>query len=220
MTRCRRIPASFRLATLSWLSLAALALALQSATAGETLAKIRQSGKVTVGTEAAFPPFEFIREGKIVGYDKDILDSVVAGLGVQLEQIDVPWQGLFPGLLAGKFDFIASAMTMYDEPTRKFAFTMPVAEATVSLLRRKGDERIKSRDDLDGRTVATQLGTGAEKLLRELDAKLKAGGKQGFEIKSFTSAPEAFLALANNQADAAASLLPTMLTLMQRRPGI
>ena len=101
MTRCRRIPASFRLATLSWLSLAALALALQSATAGETLAKIRQSGKVTVGTEAAFPPFEFIREGKIVGYDKDILDSVVAGLGVQLEQIDVPWQGLFPGLLAG-----------------------------------------------------------------------------------------------------------------------
>jgi polar amino acid transport system substrate-binding protein len=220
MTLFRRIPASLQLVTLSLLSLAALGLASRSATAGETLAKIKQSGKVTVGTEAAFPPFEFIREGKIVGYDKDILDSAVAGLGVQLEQIDVPWQGLFPGLLAGKFDFIASAMTMYDEPTRKFAFTMPVAEATVSLLRRKGDERIKSREDLDGKTVATQLGTGAEKLLRELDAKLKAGGKQGFEIKSFTSAPEAFLALANNQADAAASLLPTMLTLMQRRPGI
>ena len=129
MMICRRIPASFQLVTLCLLSLAALGL--QSASAGETLAKIKQSGKVTVGTEAAFPPFEFIREGKIVGYDKDILDSVVAGLGVQLEQIDVPWQGLFPGLLAGKFDFIASAMTMYDEPTRKFAFTMPVAEATV-----------------------------------------------------------------------------------------
>jgi polar amino acid transport system substrate-binding protein len=109
---------------------------------------------------------------------------------------------------------------MYEEPTRKFAFTMPVAEATVSLLRRKGDERIRSRDDLEGKIVSTQLGTGAEKLLRELDGKLKGSGKQGFEIKSFTSAPEAFLALANNQADAAASLLPTMLTLMQRRPGV
>jgi hypothetical protein len=125
MTLFRRIPASLQLVTLSLLSLAALGLASRSATAGETLAKVKQSGKVTVGTEAAFPPFEFIREGKIVGYDKDILDSAVAGLGVQLEQIDVPWQGLFPGLLAGKFDFIASAMTMYDEPTRKFAFTMP-----------------------------------------------------------------------------------------------
>jgi len=191
-----------------------------AAQASDTLAKIKKSGKVTVGTEAAFPPFEFIQNGKIVGYDKDILDHIIASFGVKLDQVDTPWQGLFPGLLAGKFDFIASAMTMYDDPTRKFAFTMPVAEATVSLVRRKGDDSINSVADLSGKVVSTQTGTGAFKMLQELNGKLKAEGKAGIEIKGFTSAPEAFLALANGQADAAASLLPTLLTLLKRRPGL
>jgi polar amino acid transport system substrate-binding protein len=200
--------------------ISALLATSAGAHAADTLAKIKASGKVTVGTEAAFPPFEFVQDGKIVGYDKDILDHIVASLGVKLDQVDTPWQGLFPGLLAGKFDFIASAMTMYDEPTRKFAFTIPVAEATVSLVKRKGDDGIKSAADLNGKVVATQTGTGAFKFLQELNAKLKADGKSGFEIKGFNSAPEAFLALANKQADAAASLLPTLLTLLKRRPGI
>jgi polar amino acid transport system substrate-binding protein len=213
---CIRIGA--KLATLSLLSL--LMLQLQPAGAGETFNKIKQNKKVVVGTEAAFPPFEFIRDGKIVGYNKDILDYIIADLGVQLDQIDVPWQGLFPGLLAGKFDFVATAMTMYDEPTRKFAFTMPVAEATVSLVKLKDDNRIKSAADLNEKVVSTQTGTGAHKLLRELDEKLKREGKPGIEIKPFASSPEAFLALANKQSDAAASLLPTILTLLQRRPGV
>jgi polar amino acid transport system substrate-binding protein len=200
--------------------ISALLATSAGARAADTLAKIKASGKVTVGTEAAFPPFEFVQDGKIVGYDKDILDHIVASLGVKLDQVDTPWQGLFPGLLAGKFDFIASAMTMYDEPTRKFAFTIPVAEATVSLVKRKGDDGIKSAADLNGKVVATQTGTGAFKILQELNGKLKADGKPGFEINGFNSAPEAFLALANKQADAAASLLPTLLTLLKRRPGI
>jgi polar amino acid transport system substrate-binding protein len=214
----RRLHASLK--TLALCSFSAILLLSQPADAGETFNKIKQTKKVTVGTEAAFPPFEFMKDGKIVGYHKDVLDYIIADLGVQLEQIDVPWQGLFPGLLAGKFDFIASAMTMYEEPTRKFAFTMPLAEATISLVKRKGDARIKSADDLNGLKVSTQLGTGAEKVLRQFDGKLKAEKKAGFEIMPSASSPEAFLALANNQSDAAASMLPTILTLMQRRPGV
>src|ERR1700739_2067751 len=93
-------------------ALSALLATSPAAQASDTLAKIKKSGKGTVGTEAAFPPFEFVQDGKIVGYDKDILDHIVASLSVKLDQVDTPWQGLFPGLLAGKFDFIASAMTM------------------------------------------------------------------------------------------------------------
>jgi polar amino acid transport system substrate-binding protein len=218
MSMNRRIHAGVKLVTLGLFS--TMLLLSQSAGAGETFNKIKQTKKVTVGTEAAFPPFEFMRDGKIVGYHKDVLDYIIADLGVELDQVDVPWQGLFPGLLAGKFDFIASAMTMYEEPSRKFAFTMPLAEATISLVKRKGDARIKSTGDLNGMKVSTQLGTGAEKVLRALDGKLKADSKPGFEIMPSTSSPEAFLALANNQSDAAASMLPTILTLMQRRPGV
>jgi hypothetical protein len=115
MSMKRVLHAGVKLLTLGLFS---TVLLVSAADAGDTFNKIKQTKKVTVGTEAAFPPFEFIKDGKIVGYNKDILDYIIADLGVELDQVDVPWQGLFPGLLAGKFDFIASAMTMYDEPRR------------------------------------------------------------------------------------------------------
>ena len=188
--------------------------------AGDTLKKIRDTGKVTVGTEAAFPPFEFVKDGKIVGYGKDILDYVIADLKVEMTQLDVPFQGIMPGLLAGKFDFVATTMQIRADRAKKVAFTMPIAEGGSTLLRRKGDTRINGGDDLAGKVVASQLGTSSERVLRALDAKLKEKG-QGFkELKLFTSMPEGYLALANGQIDAVASLLPSLSVLLKERPGV
>ena len=80
-----------------------------------TFEKIKRTGKVTVGTEAAFPPFEFVEDGKIVGYGKDILDYIVADMKVELNQLDLPWQGILPGVLAGKFDFVATSVSIRAE---------------------------------------------------------------------------------------------------------
>lgn len=188
--------------------------------AQDALEKIRQSGKISVATEAAFPPFEFVQDGKIVGYGKDILDYIVADLGVELEQSDVPFPGLFPGLLAGKFDLIATTLSMGKLNTEKFAFTMPIAEGSPSVLRRKGDDKINSIDDLDGKVVGVQLATGSERQLRDLDAAFKADGKRGIEIQLFNSGPESYLALASGQVDAAASLLPSIRALAIKQPDV
>ena len=191
-----------------------------TAEAGETLAKIRKSGKITVGTEAAFPPFEFVKDGKIVGYGKDILDYIIADLGVELNQLDVPFQGILPGLLAGKFAFIATTIQLRPERAMKFAFTMPIAEGGSTLLKRKGDNRIKSPDDLNGKVAGTQLGTSSEKTMRALNAKFKSMGKPGFKLNLYTAAPEAYVALANGQLDGVASLLPSLSSLIKERPGV
>ena len=191
-----------------------------AASAGETLDKIKKSGKLTVGTEAAFPPFEMVQNGKIVGYGKDILDYIVADLKVELNQLDVPFQGIFPGLLAGKFDFVATTLLMNENTTKKFAFTMPIAEGTSSFAKRKGDSTITKVEDLNKKIVGTQLGTGSEKTMRDLDAKFRAEGKPGFELKLFTSSPEAYLALANRQIDAVTSLLPSLRALVVKQPNV
>lgn len=199
--------------------IAALAMTVP-ADAGETLKKIGATKKVTVGTEAAFPPFEFVKDGKIVGYGKDILDHAVAGLGAELNQLDVPFQGILPGLLAGKFDFIATTLVISPERAGKFAFTMPIAEGGSSLMKRRGDARINTLDDLNGKIVATQLGTGTEKHMREHNEALKKQGKSGYkEFKLFTAMPEAILALANGQVDAVGSLLPNLAVVVKERPG-
>src|SRR6185312_15587303 len=64
-----------------------------------TLADIKSRGTVTVGTEAASFPFEFVENGKIVGYNKDILDRVVASWHVSLTSLTCLLLGSYRGLI-------------------------------------------------------------------------------------------------------------------------
>jgi polar amino acid transport system substrate-binding protein len=214
------IPSRARLGAALSIIFAVFAGGVAAAQSAETLKLIKQKGVVTVGTEAAFPPFEFVENGKIVGYGKDILDHVVAGLGVKLNQLDVPYQGIMPGLLSGKFDFVATTILLTPERAKQFAFTMPIADGTGHIMKRKGDDRIKSIDDLSGKKVGTQLGTINEQDLKALEQQFKGKGRAGFqELKLFTAMPEAFLALANRQLDAVSSPLPSLTYVMSKRPG-
>lgn len=191
------------------------------AVAGEAFDKIRATNKVTVGTEAAFPPFEFVENGKIVGYGKDLLTYIVDDLGVELEQLDLPWQGILPGLLAKKFDFVATSVSVRPERALKYAYTVPIADGTTWTMKRKGDDTLKSVDDLSGRVVGTQLGSGGESVAKEFDAALKAKGMAGFkELKLFTSYPDSYLGLANGAVDAVVQPLPNLAVVVKKQPGV
>jgi amino acid ABC transporter substrate-binding protein, PAAT family (TC 3.A.1.3.-) len=125
------------------------------ASAATALERIKTAGKITVGTEAAYPPFEFVDDsGKIVGYGKEILDVVVAGLGVTLNQLDTPFQGILPGLLAGNFDLVATSVSINEDRAKKYAFTAPIANGQPYVMMRKG-EAIKSEEELAGKVVGT-----------------------------------------------------------------
>ena len=166
--------------------------------ADTTFDKIKKTGQVTVGTEAAFPPFEFVQDGKIVGYGKDMLDIIIADLGVELNQLDLPWQGILPGVLAGKFDFVATSVTIKPDRAKQFAFTVPIGEGTTWIMKRKGDTSVMSVDDMAGKVVGTQLASGNEDASKAFEQDMKARGLDGFgELKLFTSYPEVTLALAN-----------------------
>ncbi len=197
---------------------AGLGLLAGQAGAETTLEKIKRTGTVTVGTEAAFPPFEFVKDGKIVGYGSDILAEVVKELGVNVKQLDLPWQGILPGLLAGKFDFVATTVGINEERAKRYAYTAPIANGAPYLLKRKGDSLAKL-DDLNGKVVATQLASSTEPIARGLDAKLKADGGAGYkELKLFTDFQGAYMALANGEVDAVVQSLPSLAVLVKERP--
>jgi polar amino acid transport system substrate-binding protein len=193
----------------------------QQALAETTLEKIRRTGELTVGTEAAFPPFEFVKDGKIVGYGSDILAEVVKELGVKkLNQLDLPWQGILPGVLAGKFDFVATTVGINAERAKRYAYTMPIADGVPYAMKRKGDKLAKV-EDLNGKVVATQLASSTEPVARALDAKLKAAGGTGFkDLKLFTAFPESYVALANGEVDAVIQSLPSLAALIKEKPDV
>ena len=195
---------------------------LSAAGAETTLEKIRRTETVTVGTEAAFPPFEYVEDGKIVGYGKDILSYIVEELDVELNQLDLPWQGILPGLIAGKFDFVATTVMVNEERVKRYAFTVPIAEGTSWLMKRAGDDRIGSVEDTAGMVVGTQLASAAETAARAFEEEVLTPQRGvGFgELKLYTAFPDTYLALANGQIDGVIQSVPNLAVLIKKQPGM
>ena len=108
-----------------------------------------------------------------------MLDIIIADLGVELNQLDLPWQGILPGVLAGKFDFVATSVTIKPDRAKQFAFTVPIGEGTTWIMKRKGDTSIMSVDDMAGKVVGTQLASGNEDASKAFEADMKARNHPG-----------------------------------------
>jgi polar amino acid transport system substrate-binding protein len=200
-----------------------VALALVSATpssAETTMEKIKRTKKVTVGTEAAYPPFEYVKDGQIVGFGKDLLTEITKQWGVETEQLDLPFQGILPGLIAGKFDFVATSVGINAERAKRYAYTLPIADSTAYVIKKVGNSDITTVDDLKGKVVATQLASAVDPVAKALDERLEAKGEGFSDLKLFPTFNDSFLAVANGTADAALAGLPVLQNLMNERPGI
>lgn len=147
-----------------------------------TLAQIKQSGELKIGCEAAYVPFTYRQDGKIVGYDVELAELFCKTLGVKPNFIDTAWAGVIPSLYTKKFDVIMSSMSYTAERVKRVAFTIPYAEASQAMLVRAADvATIKSVSDLNGRTIAVKLGSPGQILQEKLGAQLKASGGAGFK---------------------------------------
>jgi len=186
----------------------------------DTLDEVKKKGTLVVGMEVAYVPYESFQDGKIVGYDPDILALCAPKLGVKLEMIDTAWAGIIPSLYAKKFDMICSAMTITKERAEKVLFSMPYADASNVILLRADESRIKDGTDLSGKVVGVQLGSAAAGIVQAFGEKLKAMGKPGYaDIKQYEHYPEAYQDLLNKRTDAVINSKSTLLVVMRDAPG-
>lgn len=192
------------------------------AQAGDLLQRITQEKQITIATEARFAPFESVENGKIVGYGADLMNYVLADLpGVKVKQLDLPFQGILPGLDTGKFDFVVTSVTVNKARFEQFAFTVPIAESTVALLKRGNDDSINSLSDLNGKVVGSQSGSGQLQILQAYDQKLKDAGQPGLKaIRQYVSFDEAYADLALGRLDGVAQSLSNLGPLIKSRPGM
>jgi polar amino acid transport system substrate-binding protein len=206
------------------LSLSLITLfAVSMAQADDLLQRIKDKKEIVVATEARFAPFESVENGKIVGYGADLMHYVLdADLpGVKVRQLDLPFQGILPGLDSAKFDFVVTSVTVNKARFEQFAFTVPIAESTVALLKRGDDNSLKSVGDLNGKIIGSQAGSGQLAVLQAFNAKLKAAGQPGLaRIKEYVSFDEAYADLANGRLDGVAQSLSNLGPLMKARPGV
>ena len=131
------------------------------------LQEIIDSGKIILGTNADYPPFEFhaMVDGKdsIVGFDIEIAKYIANELGVDLEIKDMEFDNLLGGLGSGMLDIVIASMNPDPERKKKANFTDIYYEANFSVLLGKDEvSKIRSIDDLEGKSIGVQIGTTQE----------------------------------------------------------
>lgn len=169
-----------------------------------------------VGSEAQFPPFEIVNsQGKIVGFDIDLLNAIAADQGFKVNYVDQDFAGLIPALQSGNIDIIASGMTITDERAKQVNFSDPYITAGLALAVTVDKNDIKSINDLKGKTVAVQTGsTGFNKA-----EELKKAGIIA-EVKDFPHVNEAIEELKIGGADAMINDLPVTNAFIAAQPGV
>lgn len=121
--------------------------------------------KIVVGTSADFPPFEFVDEdGKITGFDIDLVTTILENLGYEVEVQDIAFDALIPSLQSGKINIIAAGMSITDEREEVVDFSIPYYEADQSILIKKDSGvEINASDDLENFTASiVNLTIGAQ----------------------------------------------------------
>ncbi len=171
-----------------------------------------KNGKLTIGTEASYRPFEYHNEDdKIVGFDIDIAKAVADELGVELEIKDIAFDGLIPGLKTKKFDMVIAAMTITEERKKAVNFSKPYFNAGQVIAVVEDNDQIKNVNDLVGKKVGVQLGTTGD---------LKMSEMENVEVKRYEKIPQGFIDLNNARIDAVVNDLPVTATYVKKKEGV
>ena len=181
----------------------ALALSLASSVGAQpdTLAKIKDTGVLTIGTRTGSPPFAYInKNNEWVGFSIDLVEMLVkpevqkaVGKPIKVEKKESTPPTRIPLLSSNAVDLIAGTMT--DTPQRREAvdFSLTFFYTGAQFLVKKGSP-IKSVNDLAGKRVAAQQGSTNAKILREKYPQA--------QLREFPDQPAAFQALLQGQVDA------------------
>ncbi|MBR4282257.1 MAG: basic amino acid ABC transporter substrate-binding protein [Clostridia bacterium] len=148
---------------------------------------------LTMGTNAAFPPYEFTDDaGNVVGIDAEIAQAVADKLGKKLVIKDMDFDSLLTAVQGGSCDIVFAGMTVTDERKQAVNFTQTYATGVQVIIVKDGSE-IKTADDLEGKMIGVQKGTTGD---------IYCTDDYGQEhVKQFDNGALAIEALKNGQVD-------------------
>lgn len=128
--------------------------------------KTVSAGKLTMVTNAEFPPYEYHEGNDIKGIDVEICQAVAEKLGLKLEIEDVAFDAIIPEVTSGKADLAAAGMTVTEDRKQNMDFSDTYASAK-QLILVKDDSTLTGKDDLKGKKIGVQQGTTSDLMSTE-----------------------------------------------------
>lgn len=155
----------------------------------------QSSGKdtLTMGTNAEFPPFEYIENGEFAGIDVELAEEIAKELGMELKIENMAFETLIDAVNSGKVDFVAAGMTVRPDREENVDFTLKYYNATQTIIVQKDNDTVKTKEDLEGKKVGVQTGTTGQDIASEI---------KDVELSKYNNGLEAVMDLKNAKIDA------------------
>ena len=170
--------------------IAALAL---SATTG---ALAKDWTKVRMGTEGAYPPFNYTTaDGTLAGFDIEIGNALCDELKLECTWVTQDWDGIIPGLVAGKYDTILASMSITPERKEKISFSEKYYNTPPAIAVRKDSPLTEATvQALEGVRLGAQSSTTHSQFAEEV--------LKGSQVALYPTSEEYKLDLENGRVDA------------------
>lgn len=136
------------------------------------------STKLKVATNAEFEPYEFIKDGKFVGFDIDLMAEIAKKIGAEVTYQNMEFDGVVGAVLSGTCDLAISGLTITPKRAETVAFSVPYINAAQFLIVRtdekviNGNTKAKLDKQLEGKKIGVVTGFTGQKYV-EGDASLK-----------------------------------------------
>ncbi len=156
------------------------------------VSEVLADGVLTVGTNAEFPPFEFVDDnGEPDGFDVALIKAIGEKLGVEVEVENMEFEALVASI-GNKIDVAIAGMTITDERKENADFSDPYYDAVQYVILPEGSE-IATFDDLAGKTIGVQLGTTGDFIASD--------DVDGANVKQYNKGVDAVNDLINGRVD-------------------
>ena len=163
---------------------------------------------LVVGTESTYPPYESRNEqGELIGFDIDLMILIADKLGKKVEWQDMAFDSLIPTLTQKRIDAVIAGMSITEERALRVAFTIPY-EISVSAFITREDSDINDLAALNGKSIATQIGTVQETFAHEIE---------GAEVKTFQKFDDCAREVLLGRADVALMDIPVAKEFVSQR---
>lgn len=179
-----------------------------------------EAGKLQVGMEVSYPPFESWQGDQVVGFDADVSHALAKHLNTSVTFEDTKFTSLILGLQSQKFDTVISGM--YVTPERlKQADAIPYAKTgALIIVPKNGNINPQTERDLCGVTIGLQQGTVWVSALGKLSTEYcQANGKAAIEVREFPTAPEVTQALMSGNIQAQMEIAGAARMFVERTRG-
>ena len=144
-----------------------------------------------IGTNAEYPPFEYLEDGKVCGLDADIIAAIAQKLNVQYKWSNTNFDGLIPALQTKKMDAVIAGMSITPERAKAVNFSIPYLSSNVAFIANKS-KPINGIEDLENKNYGAELGTTKEAAARKI---------KGATVTPFSSNTGALVALKSGKID-------------------